>query len=314
MIDENDVRRGSFCHSMDVGIACYFNDAEVALVYNQIFHWIKYNKTKKKNFINGRTWTYQTIAEIAENMPYLTEKKVKISLQKLIEEKFLIREYLSDNAFNKTSWYALPEEEMLDFQKFFTKGPKRALREAQNGPFQSDVSGPSIIDTNRETYREQQQQPNPVVVVSSDKSEEAIKQIINPIVFDSGVLKQISLLPLDQVREAHAAYLQYAESHDLDNPAGFLRKAIVEAWKPKESKTKHSEDQKKENIQEIIAANKSIAEKFLAEYKSKFTSSFSFKVTDCVWFMTKKGSSPFALNEPEFEKTMLRIIKSNIKN
>ena len=37
-----------------------------AIMIHHFQHWIEYNRTMKRNLIEGRTWTYQTQEEIAE--------------------------------------------------------------------------------------------------------------------------------------------------------------------------------------------------------------------------------------------------------
>lgn len=301
-------------HSFDIAIATHFQDCEVAIVYNHIFLWIKYNKSKKKNFINGKTWSFSTIAEIAENLPYISERKVKTCLQLLVDEQFLIRDFHDDNPFNRTPWYALPDEENLNFKKIITKGQKLSGRADKNCPMQETKIVPceqtkivpSIIDTGREHVGNNNNSETPVVVVSSIEEKE-IAKIIAPVVFDSGVLKQLASLPIEQIREAHKAYLQYAESHEIDNPSGFLRKAITEAWKPRQIDDKLDKQSK---LEQLIEKNKAEALKLIEIYKPQFKYNLKLAMsTHHVDTITPRGGNAIGYAENNFLDLIQGFIK-----
>lgn len=113
-------------HSFDIQLAAEYG-IEEAIIIHHFQHWIRVNKKLKRNFINGRTWSYQKIEEIAAHFPYLTEDRVREILEKLCTgksrrskekefEPILIKENFNDNKFERQLWYAFIDESM-----FFSK-------------------------------------------------------------------------------------------------------------------------------------------------------------------------------------------------
>lgn len=272
---------------------------------------------------NGELLSHATHGE---DLFYLTQEKCQERTCLSRKDQDYALKILKEKGFVKTfilglpgkRYFKLDEDVILEafgFKKNIARLSQSDKLDCPNRTNKDVSNGQTYIYKNptEEPHKEQQQQAEHVVVVSSDKSEEAIKQIIDPIIFDSGVLKQISLLPIDQVKQAHAAYLQYAETHDLDNPSGFLRKAIVEAWKPQETKTKESEEDKQSKLKATVEAHKIIARKLLDKYKHLFTEKFSFSISDCVWFRFGSRSSPLGFSEENFPDMINQIVDKNIK-
>lgn len=108
-------------HSFDTGLAFHLQSIEAAVVFNNLYFWLKLNKSKSINQIEGRTWVFETAHEMSKIFGYLNERQVKYSLRKLVESGILIRENFNKNPFDKTSWYALSDESLLDFKEIPTK-------------------------------------------------------------------------------------------------------------------------------------------------------------------------------------------------
>jgi hypothetical protein len=153
-------------HSFDTGIAYYFKSIDVAVVFNHIVFWLRNNKSKNKNQHDGKTWMYETNEDIADQLGYLNERQVKYCTHKLVEENFLIRSNYNKNAFDKTPWYSLFDESILDFKKCSTKEQNcPVVRTILSHPENKIV--PSTYIPDKETDKEQQ-----LVVVFSESSEE----------------------------------------------------------------------------------------------------------------------------------------------
>ena len=71
-------------HFFDPVLASRIGVIEAVLVQHFIF-WISLNKRKGINFHDGRTWTYQSLDDIAAHFPYLSRDQVK----RIIESKAL---------------------------------------------------------------------------------------------------------------------------------------------------------------------------------------------------------------------------------
>ncbi len=138
-------------HSYDTGIAAFFGDLHIAVIYNHILFWIKVNKSKGTNFIEGRTWTYETAEQISKYFGYFTERQVRHCLGRLVEEGFLVKGNFNKNAFDRTSWYSLPyeeDEERLSNKKY--EAPELSDAEPKLSDGQDKFA--SCIDTDSNTY------------------------------------------------------------------------------------------------------------------------------------------------------------------
>lgn len=100
-------------HSFDVGIAkkCGLN---AAALYNHLFYWIRHNRIQGKNFIEGKTWTYQTLEEIEKYLPYLSYKQIRTSLDKLVDEGLVLKGKFNKTKMDQSTWYSLTNESLLN--------------------------------------------------------------------------------------------------------------------------------------------------------------------------------------------------------
>ena len=78
-----------------------------AIVYARIVAWVEWNKQNNLAFREGCHWTYQTIDQLHSYLPYLSKEIIKFSLQRLIEEKLIIRKYLSKGKYANVPWYTI---------------------------------------------------------------------------------------------------------------------------------------------------------------------------------------------------------------
>ena len=100
--------------SFQIKIAEHFQSADVAVVYEHILFWLRNNKCKGINQIEGRTWMYETCQQIADHFSYMTEKVVRNCVARLVEEGFLLEDHHASNKFNRTKWYAVPDEGLIN--------------------------------------------------------------------------------------------------------------------------------------------------------------------------------------------------------
>ena len=80
-----------------------------AILLDNIHFWISKNKANGTNFHDGYTWTYNSIEALSKQFPYLSAKQIRTALLKLKDEGIIITGNYSNNAFNRTTWYALTE-------------------------------------------------------------------------------------------------------------------------------------------------------------------------------------------------------------
>lgn len=99
-------------HSFDVAVA-QKHGLNPAIVLDRITGWIVYNKANAKNQHEGRTWTYNSVKSWAKLLPYLTLKQIRSALDDLRAAGLLMKGNFNANTYDRTCWYALPDESDL---------------------------------------------------------------------------------------------------------------------------------------------------------------------------------------------------------
>ena len=116
----NDIHFFSVSVAEEYGLEC-------AIILNQLSGWISHNKANNTNYHEGRYWTFNSIREWKELLPYSTEKKIRMALEKLEKEGLIISGNFNKTAYDRTKWYALTEkgESILPKRQM----PKRQMKE-----------------------------------------------------------------------------------------------------------------------------------------------------------------------------------------
>jgi hypothetical protein len=151
-------------HSFSVELARKYGP-EKAILIHHFQHWIKFNRRKKQNFIEGRWWSYQKQEDILANFPYWTKKEVRILIDNLVKDGILLKENFNKNPFDRTLWYAFKDESLFlgiieeDSNKDYEspngqmEKSKRATPNVQMGTY--------ITDTIPDTIPDKQTPPTP---------------------------------------------------------------------------------------------------------------------------------------------------------
>ena len=143
----------SLHHSFDIDYAAQYG-IECAILIHHFEYWIRHNQQLKRNFYDGRTWMYQTQAEIAAHFPYMSEDTVHRHIKKLVEKGVIMKGNYNRTSFDRTVWYAFVNEEM------FTTPRNRGIEERVSRNPSSGIAEP-IPDAKTDTKKQQQQQPPP---------------------------------------------------------------------------------------------------------------------------------------------------------
>lgn len=96
-------------HSFDVTLASE-HSIEEAIIIHHFQHWITINRRLKKNFIEDRTWSYQSQEYIAAHFPYLDRYQVMRIIEKLVSKGILMEGNFNKLKYDKTKWYAFINE------------------------------------------------------------------------------------------------------------------------------------------------------------------------------------------------------------
>jgi hypothetical protein len=142
--------------------AFFIDDAKkygvnAAIVLYNFNFWIKENIIKKRNIHDNRAWTYNTVKRYKEQMPYLTEKQIRIAIDKLVEEGVLLKGNYNKHQYDRTCWYAFSDErerfnelnsDYFDYsicpqgQKVEPSGAKGIDHKGEPIPYSNPVSNP----------------------------------------------------------------------------------------------------------------------------------------------------------------------------
>lgn len=108
----------SLHHSFDIALATHYGITEAILIHH-FQYWVAINKRKGKNSHDGRTWTYQTVDEIAIHFPYLSKEEIRGALHRLCTgigrrstkkdpdfAPVLLKGNFNLAKYDQTNWYA----------------------------------------------------------------------------------------------------------------------------------------------------------------------------------------------------------------
>ncbi len=254
-------------HAILYGVDC-------AIIIHHLQFWIEQNMALKRNFIEGRTWMYQTQREMAACYPYWNRDKIQDILQKLVDYDVIIKGNFNRTKFDKTTWYAFKNEEM------FTVNRNRTTVISKSDD-QSIEIDPPIPDTNTNTKQilKQQQRARHAreaetfenAVAVSSKEEELQKQ--------QAILMPLKEMPqeghsLDAGRDKKDGELPIPSPSKKSAPSS--KESISENVQPKQETMKPEEPDLKESFNNIEyetpgGKKKSISESEIYKHFLKFS-------------------------------------------
>ena len=93
--------------------AIAFGHREAVILFHFMF-WIKKNRENKKHFHKGQYWSYGSISDLQKfYFPFFTISQLRLGIDSLLEQKALIKDNFNKMKYDKTSWYALSDENRL---------------------------------------------------------------------------------------------------------------------------------------------------------------------------------------------------------
>lgn len=81
-----------------------------AIILTQIEFWVKKNCENKKNFREGRYWTYNSIEDIAKYFPYLSARQINYAIKRLKDEDLILIDNFNKNNLDRTAWYTISDK------------------------------------------------------------------------------------------------------------------------------------------------------------------------------------------------------------
>ncbi|WP_405405253.1 hypothetical protein [Paracoccus sp. Ld10] len=96
-------------HSFDAEVAAQVRSVNAAVIYRNLVFWVRHNEANRRNFHEGRYWTYNSLAAFDEQFPYLTAKQIRTALDKLVDAGLIVKGNFAEDRFKHANWYALGE-------------------------------------------------------------------------------------------------------------------------------------------------------------------------------------------------------------
>lgn len=96
-------------HYFDTKIAELYG-VNCAILLQNIWHWVRKNEANGRHFHDGYFWTYNSTKAFADLFPYLTQKQVRTSLERLVDEGIIVSGNYNEMKYDRTLWYAVTDK------------------------------------------------------------------------------------------------------------------------------------------------------------------------------------------------------------
>lgn len=93
-------------HSFDIAVAQKIG-IEGAILLKCIYFWCERNRANGKNIYEGVAWSYNTRKAFAELFPYMSEKKIRSTLERLETLGYIKTGNFNQNPYDRTLWYSV---------------------------------------------------------------------------------------------------------------------------------------------------------------------------------------------------------------
>ena len=103
-------------HSFDVDTAELYG-VNSAILFKNIYFWVEKNKANEIHFYDGNYWTYNSIKAFSKMFPYMTEKQIRLSLEKLENAGLIETGNFNKAGYDRTKWYAITPKGQMHFTK-----------------------------------------------------------------------------------------------------------------------------------------------------------------------------------------------------
>lgn len=207
-------------HSFDIDLATELKSIELAVLVQHFQFWIRHNAKMKRNFHDKRTWTYQTLKDIAAYFPYWSEKQVRLMINKLVEAKILMKGNYNKSAYDHTIWYAFRDEERFIIYPVENEpSPENCPNGQIDAPERADRTaqmGRPIPDTIPYTLPNTTTPPTPPLPAAPDAacaasggaveiSKTKLKKVKEPVEFSKQV-REVADTMIAIIKKAHPVY------------------------------------------------------------------------------------------------------------
>lgn len=117
----------------DVEVAKEFG-ADEAIILNSMYFWISKNEANKRNFHDGRTWTYNSLDAWHEIYPFWSKPQIKRKLAKMHENGLILKGNYNNSPYDRTAWYAMTDLSLSIFRNRPIKKSESSLQNTETVP------------------------------------------------------------------------------------------------------------------------------------------------------------------------------------
>lgn len=99
-----------------VEIAKKYGIYEAIFIHN-IAYWLKKNIANRKHFYDGYVWTYNSVKAFEELFEEFSERKIRTTIDNLVEKGILKKGNYNKIAYDRTTWYTIIKDDILEAYK-----------------------------------------------------------------------------------------------------------------------------------------------------------------------------------------------------
>ena len=103
-------------HSFDIEHASLYGIEEAIFIRHFQF-WLLKNQANQKNQFDNRTWTYNSVKSYAKLFPYMTEARIRRTIESLLNQKVIVKGNYNKSGYDRTAWFAFNDESIFLFQQ-----------------------------------------------------------------------------------------------------------------------------------------------------------------------------------------------------
>ena len=124
---------------------------EEAIFLQNLIYWLRHNKANNKGQKDGRTWSYNTLEAFSQLFPFWTVNQIRRIIASLTKQGVIIKGSYNQRAYDRTCWYALADESLLELSAPICANPQMDLAKPSYGVVQTAAPIPdSKQDQNKE--------------------------------------------------------------------------------------------------------------------------------------------------------------------
>jgi hypothetical protein len=88
-----------------------------AVFLQQIHYWLKFNAKAKRNFKDGRHWTYNSYKDWQEQFPFFSTMTLRRIVADLKKRNLLITGHFNKKGYDRTTWYSINYEALAAIEE-----------------------------------------------------------------------------------------------------------------------------------------------------------------------------------------------------